>query len=159
MERAVLIICTGNFCRSPMAEAILKDLMRQYGEEDKFEVQSAGTWTQDGLRASSLAVQAMKELGLDISAHRSHHLTPEDVGAARLIIVMARDHKEALAIEFPQAREKLRMLSEMAGKRHDIEDPSGTGSLEMHRACAREIRELLKEAYPRIVEFVTSNVH
>ncbi len=151
MGGAILFVCTGNFCRSPMAEALLEHLLHQDGSEGRYEVRSAGTWTRDGLTASSLALQAMHELGLDISAHRSHQLTLEDMQQAHLIVVMTQDHKEALALEFPQTRAKLHLLSEIVGKRYDVHDPSGSGSLELHRTCAAEIKQLLEEGFPRIM--------
>ncbi len=152
MRGTILFVCTGNFCRSPMAEAILKDLLRQDGKESLYHVRSAGTWTRDGLSASPLALQVMKELGLDISTHRSHHLTPQDIDGASLIIVMTQDQKEALVVEFPQAREKSYLLSEMADDRYDIDDPSGSNSLALHRTCAHEISELLEKGYSYILE-------
>jgi len=152
MRGKILFVCTGNFCRSPMAEAILKDLLRQDGKDKLYQVRSAGTWTRDGLTASPLALRAMNELGLDISIHRSRHLTCQDIEGASLIIVMTQDHREALGAEFPQAREKLHLLSEMAGKSHDIDDPSGSHSTALHRMCAQEIKELLEAGYSRVLQ-------
>ncbi len=139
-----------------MAEAILKELLRRDRKEHLYQVRSAGTWTRDGLSASSLAIQAMGELGRDISAHRSRYLTSQDIEGARLIIVMTQDHKEAIGVEFPQAREKLYLLSELADKKHDIDDPSGSNSLEVHRTCAHEIKELLEEGYPCILQLAAN---
>lgn len=142
-----------------MAEGILKDLLQRDGQEQTLQVRSAGTWTHDGLSASRLALEAMQELGLDIAGHRSRHLTSDDVEEASLIIVMTQDQKEALAAEFPEARGRLHLLSEIAGKkRQDIDDPSGSDSLQLHRTCAQEIRELLVEGYSRILELATSEV-
>lgn len=152
MRGTILFVCTGNFCRSPMAEAILKDLLRQDGKEKLYQVRSAGTWTRDGLSGSPLALQAMKELGLDISTHRSRQLTSQDIEGASLIIVMTQDQKEALGVEFPQAREKLFLLSEMAENRYDIDDPSGSNSLTLHRTRAQEIKGLLERGYSCILE-------
>jgi protein-tyrosine-phosphatase len=152
MGGAILFVCTGNFCRSPMAEALLKSLLQKNGKKGKYQVRSAGTWTREGLTASPLAVQAMQDLGLDISEHRSHHLTVQDVEEAAVIIVMTRDHKEALAVEFPLARHKLVLLSELADARYDVTDPSGSASLERHRACAQDIKELLQKGYARLLQ-------
>lgn len=152
MAARILFVCTGNFCRSPMAAAILKDLLQGNSKDELYQVRSAGTWTRDGLSASPLTLQAMEELGLDIRAHRTHHLTSQDIDQASLIIVMTHDHREALAVEFPQAEEKVWLLSEMADKSHDVADPSGSDSLDLHRERAQEIKQLLHEGYSRILQ-------
>jgi protein-tyrosine phosphatase len=135
-----------------MAEGILRDLLQTDRKDELYEVRSAGTWTRDGLMASPDTLQAMDELGLDLNDHRTHHLASEDVAQASLILAMTQDHKEALALEFPDATEKIYLLSEMAGKRFEILDPSGSGSLDLHLTCAEEIRELLRQGYSRIIE-------
>lgn len=154
-QGTILLVCTGNFCRSPMAAAILEDLLREYGRGTAFEVRSAGTWTRDGLGASPLAIEAMAERGLDISTHRSHHLSPQDVEQATLIITMTRDQKEALVAEFRGAADKTLLLSELAGEKHDLADPSGSDSLIVHRECASEIDRLLRSGYPCLVRLTS----
>lgn len=137
-----------------MAEGLLKTMLHMDSHDALCRVCSAGTWTRDGLSASLLAVEAMEEMGIDITAHRTHHLTAEDMAAASLVIVMARSHSEALRAEFPQARDKIILLSELAGEMHDVSDPYGSDSLEAYRQCAREIDRLLKAGYPRLLELV-----
>lgn len=148
----ILFVCTGNLCRSPMAEGIFKDQLRRDGKDTLCQVRSAGTWTRDGLSASALAVEAMEEAGLDISSHRTHHLNGDDVAQASLVVVMARAHKEALLTEFPTAARKTLLLSELAGEVYDIFDPYGSDSLLVYRRCASEIENLLREGYARLLE-------
>lgn len=148
---AILLVCTGNMCRSPMAEVLLKNRLQREGKDSLYRVSSAGTWTTEGRAASSLAIEAMEELGLDLSAHRTHLLTLEDVHEASLILVMAQDHKEALLAEFPEAGYKTHLLSELAGRRYDIFDPYGSDSLDLYRQCAKEIDSLLREGYGRLL--------
>jgi protein-tyrosine-phosphatase len=154
-QGTILLVCTANVCRSPMAVAILQDLLRQDGRDKAFRVYSAGTWTRDGLAASPLAVEAMTDRGLDIAAHRSHHLSPEDVEQATLIITMTRDQKEALRAEFCVAADKTFQLSELAGERHDLVDPSGSDSPTTYRECASEIARLLRAGYPCLVRLAS----
>ena len=71
-----LILCTGNTCRSPMAAAILKEILTKKGDTAS-EVVSAGLQTLDGLPANPNAVAAMKEWGVDLSGHRSRQVTPQ----------------------------------------------------------------------------------
>jgi protein-tyrosine-phosphatase len=146
------LVCTGNMCRSPMAEVMLKDQLRRDGKENLYRVHSAGTWTTDSQPASRLAMEAVQELGLDLSAHRTHLLTADDVHEASLILVMARDHKEALVAEFPEAGQKIFLLSEFVGERYDIFDPYGSESLGLYRDCVREISGLLHRGYDRILK-------
>jgi len=93
-------------------------------------------------------------MGIDIADHRTRHLTAQDMAAASLVIVMARSHSEALRAEFPQDRDMIVLLSELAGEMHDVSDPYGSDSLEAYRQCAGEIDRLLRAGYPRLLELV-----
>lgn len=137
-----------------MAVGFTKELLKARGREEEYEVTSAGTWAVEDHPPAPLAVEVMAERGVDISSHRSHRLTPRDMEDADLVVVMTQDHKEALALEFTQAKEKIYLLAELAGKSHDIEDPYGTESLELYQQCADEIEELLREGYPRLIELL-----
>ncbi len=135
-----------------MAVGLTENLLKADGREGEYEVRSAGTWTLEGRPATPLAVEVMAERGIDISSHRSHRLTPQDMEEADLVVVMTQGHKEALTLEFPQAEEKICLLAELAGKSHDIEDPYGSDSIELYRQCADQIEELLREGYGRLTE-------
>lgn len=130
----------------------MKELLKAQGSVD--EVTSAGTWTVEDHPPSLLAVEVMTERGVDISSHRSHRLTQKDMEDADLVVVMTQGHKEILTLEFPQAKEKIYLLAELAGKSHDIEDPYGSDSLELYQQCADQIEELLREGYPRLIELL-----
>jgi hypothetical protein len=96
----------------------------------------------------------MAEKGLDIASHLSHLLSPQDVEEAALIITMGDEHKEALLAEFPSARDRTYLLSELAGEKHDISDPYGSDSLMLYRDCANEIGRLLGIGYSRLLQLL-----
>src|SRR5205809_5862154 len=93
--KTVLFICTGNVCRSPMAEGIFRAAVRGRGD---FRVVSAGLGAMDGQAPSPYAVQAVKELGIDISGQRSRMLTSELVEEADLIFGMTHSHIDTVGL-------------------------------------------------------------
>src|SRR5512136_320070 len=123
--RSVLFVCTANQCRSPMAEVLLKSLAAQRGEADRWQIQSAGTWTEPGRPATQLSQAVMRRRGIDLSSHRSHLIDADTLGAAEVILVMTRYHHEAIQAEFPEMRHKVYLLSQLIDRSFDIEDPYG----------------------------------
>jgi len=152
----ILLVCTGNTCRSPMAEILGRELLAKRlgvnmaGLEDQgVIVMSAGIAGMMGGRASAEAVEAMKELHLDLSGHESQPLTEPLVRNADLIYTMTRSHREAIVAEWPGAAERTFQLSTDGS---DISDPIG-GPLERYRECAIQIRRHL-EARLEQLDFV-----
>ena len=128
---SIIFICTGNTCRSPMAEG----LFRTHGGEEKtgLTAQSAGLYTQDGLPVSENAVTAAGELGADISAHRARQLTPELAREAKYLVCMTGSHYDRLCELFPDCADKIFTLLP-----EDVSDPFG-GDLATYRRSAAEI--------------------
>ncbi len=151
--KTILIVCTGNICRSPMAMGLLRDKLREEGLEDQYAVSSAGVWGLDSQPPSAYAIQMMAERGIDISDHRSRDLSSADVEEADLILTMERGQAEAIRVEFPQHAHKVHLLSQMAGRHYDVRDPYGD-PLPEYRQCANEIERLIGEGYPRIMQLV-----
>ena len=118
MIRHILVVCVGNICRSPMAEALLQHALRG---QDEFTVESAGLGALVGHPASEHSVALMDELGLDISAHRARQIHPEMVSKADLVLVMEAGHKRAIDDADPTARGKVHRLGEWQDT--DIADP------------------------------------
>ena len=118
MIRHILIVCVGNICRSPMAEALLRNALR--GKEE-FSVESAGLSALVDEPASEHAVALMSERGIDISSHRARQLQPELVNKADLILVMESGHKKAIETADVTVRGKVFRLGETSDR--DIVDP------------------------------------
>lgn len=127
----IVFICTGNTCRSPMAEGFFRAL----GGEEKtgLAALSAGMYTSDGLPASGNAVTAAAELGADITSHRSRMLTPELAREAKYLVCMTGAHYDRLCELFPDCADKIFTLLP-----EDISDPFG-GDLATYRRSAAEI--------------------
>jgi protein-tyrosine phosphatase len=118
MIRHILVVCVGNICRSPMAEALLKRALRG---QDEITVESAGLGALVGHPAADYSLELMDEMGEDISGHRARQIHPDMVAAADLVLVMEAGHKRAIDDADPTARGKVRRLGEWQDK--DIDDP------------------------------------
>jgi RpiB/LacA/LacB family sugar-phosphate isomerase len=139
--KTILFVCTGNICRSPMAEGLFRHAIK--GRND-FRVMSAGVGAVEGLPPSEHAVQALRQLGIDISKQRSRMLTAELVDQADFIFGMTHSHVDAVTLLYPQAAEKTFLLREfdetLGDYEADIGDPIG-GSLEVYVSCRDQIEQ------------------
>ena len=139
--KTVLFVCTGNVCRSPMAEGIFRQATRGRGD---YRVISAGLGAMEGQPPSAYAVQALKELGIDISNQRSRMLTGELVQHADYILGMTHSHIDTVMMLYPMAAEKTFLLREFDETldqfEKDISDPIG-GSYEVYLNCRDQIEQ------------------
>ncbi len=155
MSHLILFVCTGNVCRSPMAEILFNAKAQRAGENDQYMAQSAGTWALDNQPASVFAVTAMAKRKLDLSPHRGRTITPAMLDAADLVIVMTRSHAEALRSEFPMYRKKFHLMSELQSASYDIGDPIG-GTLDEYESCAQELEKLIEVGYAKIKAWISN---
>jgi RpiB/LacA/LacB family sugar-phosphate isomerase len=125
--KTILFLCTGNVCRSPMAEGLFRHAIKSRGE---FRIVSAGLGAVDGEPPTNHSVQAMREIGIDISGQRSRALTAELVRSADLILGMTHSHTDTVALLYPSAAEKTFLLREfdetLEAYEKDISDPIGS---------------------------------
>jgi len=139
--KTILFICTGNVCRSPMAEALFRRATAGRGE---YRVFSAGLGAVDGQPPTAHSVTAMRELGVDISSQRSRMLTADLVRQADYIFGMTHSHVDAVSVLYPLAAEKTFLLREFDDSleefEKDISDPIG-GSYEVYESCRDQIEQ------------------
>lgn len=146
MGTRILFVCTGNTCRSPMAEAICKHLLaerlackpEELGRKG-FEVRSAGVSAGHGYPASSESIEALEQIGELLNSHGSQMVSDELLMTADLIFAMTHGHRELLLMEFPELADRVELLDP---DELDIPDPYGQ-SISVYRMTAQSIREAL----------------
>jgi protein-tyrosine phosphatase len=148
--RLVLFVCTGNTCRSPLAEGLAKRLLADRLGCAADELPARGVWVLSagvaaygGGPAAAEAVDVAAEFGVDLAGHRTRPVNPQLLAAADDVIAMTRGHAEALAARYPGVGPPARLLCGDA----DLDDPIGSGP-DVYRACARAIREHLERLLP-----------
>lgn len=151
----VLFICTANICRSPVAMGLLRRRLEAEGKED-WTVTSAGTWAQLKRGAAENSIRVMEAEGIDIRDHQARLVTGEMLADADLVLCMEQGHAEALRAEFPEAAEKVYLLSEMIGRQYSIGDPYGF-PLPAYERMASDIAEIIDKGFERIVEVAEAN--
>ncbi len=154
MRWTLLLVCSGNTCRSPMAEGLARQMIAQRRgipeaelEAAGLRVLSAGVSAMSGAPANPNAIQAMQKLGIDVSPHRSRELTAQMVHEADVIYTMTEAHREAVVRLIPSAAEKTYTLDPTG----DVEDPLGSDASSYQRTAElirRRLDQRLKEQQP-----------
>ena len=150
----ILFVCTGNTCRSPMAEALFKNELANHHLPFDVGIFSAGLSANKGDKVNHTARQLLESEGIDLSNHYAVNINQKMIHEADLIFVMTHDHLSRILANFPAAEGKTYLLKEFADRRwvgSEIEDPLGLG-LEKYRVVLEEIRTSIKKIIYKFVE-------
>jgi protein-tyrosine phosphatase len=154
MPKTILCICSGNYCRSPMAEGLLRREIANHGHASQISVHSAGTTNYyEGQPPAPLVMQVVKEHGGDLNGYHPRQLTPQDIAQADLILAIAQEHMDYIAEHFPQAAPRTLLLSQLVGQHADVLDP-GVQEIGALDRCADLIERYITKGYAEILRRV-----
>ncbi|GAW93822.1 low molecular weight protein arginine phosphatase [Calderihabitans maritimus] len=156
--RKLLFICTGNTCRSSLAEVIARRILEERGKEKEVLVSSAGLAAIPGMPASPQAIEVAEQEGLDLKGHQARNATPEGLKEADLILTMTEQHKQMICELVPRIDDKVYTLKEYAADTReeiennpDIADPFGE-SVEVYQECYEELKRYVTRAMDKFLE-------
>ena len=141
----IIFVCTGNTCRSPMAEAIAKSMM------PKLKFASMGVAASNGIPASENACKAVEAWGLNLASHKSKMIDHKLLKSAKLVLTMTEAHLSV--VKFFCKNANAFTLAEYVGKDRDISDPFG-GDMKMYIDCAKEIESLVSLVAKKVMNAV-----
>ncbi len=147
----ILFICTGNTCRSSMAAALFQRVLRERGMQEQVEVRSAGVAAESGAPASRFALEALRELSVDLGGHKATRVNEQLVQWADLILAMTRRQKETVIAAYPAARDKTHVLKEFLTSAADREEQEQS-LYELHQRMSEKRDAFSGGQHPNIAE-------
>jgi protein-tyrosine-phosphatase len=149
--KKIIVVCTGNSCRSVMAAGLLKHMLKDKGD---YEIATAGTVAVKGMRAMPEAIEVMSEEGIDVSDHLSQHLSDQMIEGADLILVMQEGHKAHILSRNPEVKEKVHLLSEFGrmASEDKLVDPNIPDPIGKSVDFYRQVYNIIKEGVVRTVK-------
>ncbi|MGD9402285.1 MAG: low molecular weight protein arginine phosphatase [bacterium] len=151
----VLFVCSGNTCRSPLAEALMKSKIMEK-RIGNVSVSSAGVSAVRGLRAAENSRTVARELGASLAGFRSSPVTARRVALADLILTMEDKHRSSILERWPGADGKVHVITEFSGSgRRGISDPVG-GPLDAYRECGLALQDEINKIVPGLKKLIST---
>lgn len=147
-KRVFLFVCTGNTCRSPLAEGLLRHAL---SDRPDIVVKSAGVAAGNGQEANPKTLSILEEVGIDLSSHRSQSANTSLLNDAEWIVAMTNDHRDIMVNMFPEVAKRAKLLCDFipGQEGQDVPDPIG-----MDREAYLYTRDVIVEAIPGILEHI-----
>lgn len=155
MSKTILLVCTGNTCRSVMAQGILQEILREMAEDESLHVLSAGVAASLGAEASEEAILILEERGIDIGRHRSRPVSEGLLTRADVVLAMTGSQSQMMKRIYPRHAGKIYSLKEYVGEEGDIEDPIGM-PVAAYRKTAQKMERLLLKAAKKFLKEIES---
>jgi protein-tyrosine phosphatase len=153
----IVIVCTKNQFRSPLAAAILRNELATRKISGQWVVESAGSWVHDLSPASPHAIEQATKRGLDLGKHTAKGIEEIDRQGIDLLLVMEEGQKEAILLDYPFLKDRTYLLSELSGAAYTIPDPYLTG--ESFSEIASEIESLIHDNIEKIISLAYGIFH
>ena len=152
--KTILFVCSGNYCRSPLAEGLARLRLKQAGYDGQFLARSAGTRPEyEGQPAAPLILEILREIGAEEPANPPHQIKPAEIEQAAVIFGVAQEHLAWIAQHYPAAAPRTFLLSDLIGERWDVFDP-GVQELGALRECRDTIDRVITAGLPEMMRRV-----
>ena len=141
----IMFVCTGNICRSAMAEKMLEKKVKEKGMD--IEVYSCGTYAENGDYPTLEAIETMKEYEINMTNHRATNIRKSNIENMDLVLCATQNHKNIVTQLYPKLEGKVYTMKEYVNDTDggiDISDPWGY-SIEIYRKCALEIERIIEK--------------
>jgi protein-tyrosine phosphatase len=149
--KTILFVCSGNYCRSPLAEGLARLRLKQTGYDGQFVTRSAGTLPEyAGQPAAPLILETLREVGAEGQFNPPHQITVDEIEQADLILGIAQHHLDWIDQHYPAASPRTIVLSDVIGEQWDVIDP-GVQELKPLRVCRNTIDRVISNGLPELV--------